>query len=74
MGKPFDKTIKNENETASYDDHYLFYNYIKWTNFQAPLIIHCRWILDLCSLLNILRNFKTKNIRIAWLKYSIIVV
>ena len=27
MGKPFDKTIKNENETANYDDHYFLQLY-----------------------------------------------
>ena len=49
MGKPFDKAMKNENETGkwtNYDDLYLFYSYKKLTSFQSPLIIHCRWILS----------------------------
>ena len=43
------------------DDLYLFYDYKKWTNFQSPLIITCRWILGLRFSFNISRNFRTEK-------------
>ena len=45
----------------NYDDPYLSYNFKKLTNFQNPIIIPCRWILDLCFLFNISRDYGTKK-------------